>query len=90
MDAPQPELTIDWHHDGFRLIRIFVQDPMDQTTRERLMGTVVTFREVQDLATLRSAVEAITHETGLISTFIDKPDHNDPFREWVTIGFRRP
>ena len=59
MDAPQPELTIDWRHDGFQVLRIFVQDPLDLTTRERLMARVMTFRDVQDLATLRSAVEAI-------------------------------
>ena len=78
MDAPQPELTIDWHHYGYRVIRIFVQDPLDQATRERLMATAVTFRDTPDVASLRRQVEGIAQETGLISTFADKPDHSDP------------
>lgn len=90
MDAPQPELTMEWRHDGFHSIRIFVQDPLDQPTRERLMGTVMTFREVQGIVALRSAAEAIARATGLVWTFIDGADHINPFGDWVTIGFRRP
>jgi hypothetical protein len=90
MDAPMPELTIDWRHDGFQVIRIFVQDPLDQPTRERLMATVMTFRDMPDLASLRSAAEAIARDTGLKWTFLDGPDHTNPFGDWVTIGFRRP
>jgi hypothetical protein len=90
MEAPQPELTIDWRHDGYRVIRIFVQDPLDQATRERLMSVVVTFRDIPDVASLRNAAKAIAQETGLIWTFSDEPDHTDPFGEWVTIGYRRP
>jgi hypothetical protein len=89
MEAPMPELTIEWPHDGFHSIRIYVQDPLDQPTRERLMGTVMTFRDVQGIGALRSAAEAIARETGLRCTFIDGPDHSNPFGDWVTIGFRR-
>jgi len=89
VEAAQPELTMDWRHDSYRTIRIFVQDPLDLTTRERLMSVVTTFRNSPDLASLRSAAEAIATETGLVWTFTDKPDHTDPFGEWVTIGFRR-
>ena len=89
MEAPQPELTMDWRHDSYRTIRIFVQDPLDLATRERLMTTVMTFRNAPDLASLRASAEAIATETGLTWTFSAKPDHIDPFGEWVTIGFRR-
>ena len=89
MEAPQPELTLDWRYDSYRKIRIFVQDPLDMATRERLMRVVMTFRESADLASLRSAAQAIAGETGLTLTFTDKPDHTDPLGEWVTIGFRR-
>ena len=90
MDAPLPELTMDWRQEGFHVIRIFVQDPLDLATRERLMAAVMTFRDEPDLASLRSAAETIARETGLLWTFTDKPDHTDPFGDWVTIGFRRP
>jgi len=90
MDAPQPELTIEWYHDGFRVVRIFVQDPLDLPTRERLMAEVPTFRDTPDLASLRRAVESIAQTTGLRSTFVDQPDHANPFGDWVTLGFRRP
>lgn len=89
MDVPQPEQTIEWFHDGYRLIRVFVQDPMDMPTRERLMAAVVALRDITDLATLKAEVAAITSATGLVSTVFDQPDHVDPFGEWVTIGFRR-
>ncbi len=89
-DAPHPDLTIEWRHDGFHVVRVFIQDPLDQPTRERLMETVVTFRDAPDVAGLRAEVEAIARETGLLSTVADKPDHANPFGDWVTIGFRRP
>ena len=88
MDVPQPEQNIEWFHDGFRVIRVFVQDPMDMTTRERVMTAVMQFREITDLVSLKARVAAIAAGTGLISTVIDHPDHIDPFGEWVTIGFR--
>ena len=87
MDAPQPEQNIDWFHDRFRLIRVFVQDPMDMATRERVMAAVPRFREVPDLAALKSEVAAIASATGLHSTVFHEADHVDPFGEWVTIGF---
>jgi len=90
MDAPQPDLAIEWRHEGFRVVRIFIQDPLDQPTRERVMAKVMTFRDVPDLVTLRREVEAISLETGLTSTYTDKPDHANPFGDWVTMGFRRP
>lgn len=90
MEAPQPDLTIEWRHEGFRVLRIFIQDPLDEATRERLMGKVVTFRHAPDLAGLRAEVQAIARDTGLMSTFTDRPDHASPFGDWVTIGFRRP
>ncbi len=89
MDAPQPELTIEWYHEGFHVIRVFVQDPLDMSTRERLMAKVMTFRDAPDLASLRREVDAIATATGLRSTFTDKPDHTNPFGDWVTLGFRR-
>ena len=90
MDAPMPELTIEWRHDGFHSIRIFVQDPLDQPTRERVMGSVMTFRDIQSIGALRDAAAAIARDTGLKWTFIDGPDHTNPFGDWVTIGYRRP
>jgi hypothetical protein len=87
MDAPQPEQNIEWFHDGYRVIRVFVQDPMDMATRERVMAAVMRFREITSLAALRSEVAAIAAATGLRSTVINDPDHVDPFGEWVTIGF---
>jgi hypothetical protein len=87
MDVPQPEQTIDWSHDGFRVIRVFVQDPMAMATRERLMATVMRFREIPNLAALKSEVAAIASATGLKSTVFHQADHVDPFGEWVTIGF---
>lgn len=88
MDAPQPEQNIEWFRDGFRLIRVFVQDPMDMATREHVMAAVVRFREVPDLASLKAEVAAIAADTGLLSTVVHQADHVDPFGEWVTIGFR--
>lgn len=90
MDAPQPEQTIEWFHDGHRLIRVFIQDPMDMATREQVMAAVVRFRDATDLASLKAQVAAIGAATGLRSTVIHEPDHVDPFGEWVTIGFRSP
>ena len=90
MEALQPELTLDWLHDSYRKIRIFVQDPLDLATRERLMSVVMTFRDAADLASLRAAAQGIAVETGLSCIFTAKPDHSDPLGEWVTIGFRRP
>jgi hypothetical protein len=87
MDAPQPEQNIEWFHDGFRLVRVFVQDPMDMATREHVLATVPRFREATDLASLKAQVAAIAAATGLRSTVIHEPDHVDPFGEWVTIGF---
>ena len=89
METTYPDLTIEWRHDGYRVLRIFVQDPLDQPTRERLMAQVVTFRDAPDLATLRAEVRAIAQDTGLLATFVDQADHSSPFRDWVTIGFRR-
>jgi hypothetical protein len=88
MDAPQPEQSIEWFHDGYRLIRVFVQDPMDMATRENVMAAVVRFREATDLASLKAQVAAIEAATGLVATVVHQPDHVDPFGEWVTIGFR--
>ncbi|MBX3030988.1 MAG: hypothetical protein KF809_12585 [Chloroflexi bacterium] len=87
MDAPQPEQRIEWFHDGFRVIRVFVQDPMDMATREHVMAAVARFREITDLATLKAEVAAIAAATGLASTVVHQADHVDPFGEWVTIGF---
>jgi hypothetical protein len=87
MDAPQPEQSIEWFHDGYRLIRVFVQDPMDMTTRERVMAAVTGFRDITDLVTLKAEVAAIASATGLVSTVVHQADHVDPFGEWVTIGF---
>ncbi len=87
MDVPQPEQNIEWFHDGFRVIRVFVQDPMDMATRERVMAAVHRFREFPDLATLKTEVAAIAAATGLRATVIHEPDHMDPFGEWVTVGF---
>jgi hypothetical protein len=87
MEAPQPEQTIEWFHDGDRLIRVFVQDPMEMTTRERVMASVPSFREATDLAALKSQVAAISAATGLVSTVVHQADHVDPFGEWVTVGF---
>ncbi|MFN8520412.1 MAG: hypothetical protein U0667_13670 [Chloroflexota bacterium] len=87
MDTPQPEQNIEWFHDGFRVIRVFVQDPMDMTTRERVMAAVHRFREFPDLATLKTEVAAIAAATGLRSTVFHEADHMDPFGEWVTVGF---
>ena len=53
------------------------------------MTTVMTLRDIPDLATLRAAVEAIARETDVQWTFIDGPDHMNPFGDWVTIGFRK-
>jgi hypothetical protein len=89
MDAPLPELTIEWYHEGFHVIRVFVQDPLDMDTRERLMTRVMTFRDVPDLASLRREVDAIAATTGLRSTFTVQADHTNPFGDWVTLGFRR-
>jgi hypothetical protein len=89
MDAPQPELTMEWYHEGYQVIRIFVQDPLDMTTRERLMAKVMTFRDVPDLASLRREVDAISLALGLRASFTDKPDYTNPFGDWVTLGFRR-
>lgn len=88
MDAPQPEQNIEWFQDGFRLIRVFVQDPMDMATREHVMAAVVRFRDAPDLASLKAEVAAIAAATGLTSTIVHQPDHVDPFGEWVTVGFR--
>ncbi|MFN8521429.1 MAG: hypothetical protein U0667_19070 [Chloroflexota bacterium] len=88
MDAPQPEQNIEWFHDGFRLIRVFVQDPMGMATRERVMSSVPRLREVTDLASLKAEVAAIAAATGLISTVVHQADHVDPFGEWVTVGFK--
>jgi hypothetical protein len=87
MDAPQPEQNIEWFHDRFRVIRVFVQDPMEMATRERVMAAVPRFRELPDLASLKAEVAAIASATGLRSTVIHEPDHIDPFGEWVTVGF---
>jgi hypothetical protein len=87
MDAPQPEQNIEWFHDGYRVIRVFVQDPMDMTTRERVMAAVTRFREIQGLTALKAEVEAIASATGLRATVIHEADHVDPFGEWVTVGF---
>lgn len=87
MDTPQPEQNIEWFHDGYRVIRVFVQDPMDMATRERLMAAVPRFREVVGLAALKAEVAAIASATGLRSTVYHEADHVDPFGEWVTIGF---
>lgn len=88
MDAPQPEQTIEWFHDRYRLLRVFVQDPMEMATRERVMAAVSRFREITDLAALKAEVAAIAAATGLTSTVVHQADHVDPFGEWVTIGFR--
>lgn len=88
MDAPQPEQNIEWFHDGFRVIRVFVQDPMEMTTRERVMAAVPRFRDVPDLASLKAEVVAIAAATGLVSTVVHQADHVDPFGEWVTVGFK--
>ena len=87
MDAPQPEQNIDWFHDRYRLIRVFVQDPMDMATRERVLAAVPRFREAPDLGALKAEVNAIASATGLRSTVFHEADHVDPFGEWVTIGF---
>jgi len=87
MDAPQPEQNIDWFHDRYRLIRVFVQDPMDMATRERVMAAVPRFREAPDLVALKAEVNAIASATGLRSTVFHEADHVDPFGEWVTVGF---
>ena len=87
MDALQPEQNIEWFHDGFRLIRVFVQDPMDMATREHVLATGPRFREATDLASLKAQGAAIASATGLRSTVIHEPDHVDPFGEWVTVGF---
>jgi hypothetical protein len=87
MDAPQPEQSIEWFHDRYRVIRVFVQDPMDMATRERLMAAVPRFREIPDLATLKAEVAEIAAATGLRSTVFHEADHVDPFGEWVTVGF---
>ena len=87
MDTPQPEQNIEWFHDRYRVIRVFVQDPMDMTTRERVMSAVLRFREIADLASLKAEVAAIASATGLRSTVFHEADHVDPFGEWVTIGF---
>jgi hypothetical protein len=87
MDAPQPEQNIEWFHDGYRLIRVFVQDPMDMATRERVLEAVPRFRDVADLPTLKAQAAAIASAAGVESTVIHQPDHVDPFGEWVTIGF---
>ena len=87
MDVPQPEQNIEWFHDRYRLIRVFVQDPMEMATRERVMAAVPRFRELPDLASLKAEVAAIAAATGLRSTVIHEPDHIDPFGEWVTVGF---
>lgn len=87
MDAPQPEQNIEWFHDGYRTIRVFVQDPMDMATRERVMAAVPRFREMPDLATLKAEVADIASANGLVSTVIHQADHLDPFGEWVTVGF---
>lgn len=87
MDAPQPEQNIEWFHDGYRLIRVFVQDPMDMATREHVMSAVTRFREATDLDSLKAQVAAIAAATGLSSTVVHQADHVDPFGEWVTIGF---
>jgi hypothetical protein len=87
MDAPQPEQNIEWFHDGYRVIRVFVQDPMEMTTRERVMQAVVRFRDIPDLPSLKAEVAAIASATGLVSTVVHGADHVDPFGEWVTVGF---
>jgi hypothetical protein len=87
MDAPQPEQNIEWFHDRYRVIRVFVQDPMDMATRERVMAAVPRFREASDLAALKSQVAAVASATGLRSTVFHEADHVDPFGEWVTVGF---
>lgn len=88
MDAPQPEQNIEWFHEGYRLIRVFVQDPMAMATREHVMASVARFREATDLASLKAEVAAIAAATGLVSTVVHQADHVDPFGEWVTIGFK--
>jgi len=87
MDAPQPEQNIEWFHEGHRLIRVFVQDPMDMATREHVLAAVTRFREATDMASLKAQVAAIAATTGLVSTVLHQADHVDPFGEWVTIGF---
>ncbi len=87
MDAPQPEQNIEWFHDRYRVIRVFVQDPMDMATRERVMAAVMRFREIPDLAALKAEVADIASATGLRSTVYHEADHVDPFGEWVTVGF---
>ena len=89
LDATYPDLTIEWRHDGYRVVRVFVQDPLDAPTRERLMAKVVTFRDAPDLASLRAEVRAIAQDTNLIATFVDQADHSSPYGDWVTVGFRR-
>ena len=74
MDAPQPEQNIEWFHDGYRVIRVFVQDPMDMATRERVLAAVTRFREIQGLAALKAEVAAIASATGLRSTVIHEAD----------------
>jgi hypothetical protein len=90
LDATYPDLTIEWRRDGFRVLRIFIQDPLDEPTRERLMARVVTFRDAPDLVGLRAEVRAAARDTGLMASFSDQADHSSPFGDWVTIGFRRP
>jgi hypothetical protein len=87
MDLPQPEQNIEWFHDGYRLIRVFVQDPMDMATREHVMAAIPRFRSTTDLASLKAEVAAIAAATGLASTVVHQADHVDPFGEWVTVGF---
>ena len=87
MDGPQPEQNIEWFHDGYRVIRVFVQDPMDMATREHVMAAVMRFREIAGLAALKAEVAAIASATGLRSTVFHEADHVDPFGEWVTVGF---
>jgi hypothetical protein len=87
MDAPQPEQNIEWFHDGYRLIRVFVQDPMDMATRERVLEAVPRFRDIADLPTLKVEAAAIASAAGVEWTVIHQADHVDPFGEWVTIGF---
>ena len=87
MDAPQPEQNIEWFHDRYRVIRVFVQDPMDMATREHVLAAVARFREIPGLAALKAEVAALASATGLRSTVFHEADHVDPFGEWVTVGF---
>lgn len=91
VDAPStPYLTIDWRHDRFRLIRVFIGVAASGDEELALTEHMNRVAASSDLPSLVAGIRTVATFMGWDVRIVFEPDHVDWRGEWVTVGFLPP